>query len=42
MAYKWGLPTTYKSWDDPPSRGRGGGWDAHLKKLTNSNTTHRH
>ena len=19
MAYKWGLITTYKSWDDPPS-----------------------
>ena len=19
MAYKWGLLTTYKSWDDPPS-----------------------
>ena len=19
MAYKWGLQTTYKSWDDPPS-----------------------
>ena len=21
MAYKWGLLTTYKSWEDPPSRG---------------------
>ena len=20
MAYKWGIQTTYKSWDDPPRR----------------------
>ena len=23
MAYKWGLLTTYKSWDDPPSKKEG-------------------
>ena len=36
MAYKWGLLTTYKSWDDPP-RSTGLLWDyfccGHIKAL---------